>query len=108
KTYTRTPDISRNGQAVTIRFDDFLIDVVPAIARQDGGYLIPNAISQTWIQTDPKSHVDIFSKANAAHGGHLVPLVKMLKAWNKTIGQHFRSFHLEAMALQIFGGVTIS
>jgi hypothetical protein len=30
KTYTRTPDISRNGQAVSIRFDDFVVDVVPA------------------------------------------------------------------------------
>ena len=28
-TYTRTPDISRNGQAVTVRFDDFTVDVVP-------------------------------------------------------------------------------
>ena len=26
KTYTRTPDISRNGQAVTIRFEDFVVD----------------------------------------------------------------------------------
>src|SRR5882724_1895270 len=40
KTYTRTPDISRNGQAVTIRFDDFSVDVVPAVRRQGGGFLI--------------------------------------------------------------------
>jgi tRNA nucleotidyltransferase (CCA-adding enzyme) len=30
KTYTRTPNISRNGQAVSIRFSDFSVDVVPA------------------------------------------------------------------------------
>src|SRR3712207_5733160 len=34
KTYTRTPHISRNGQAVTIHFNDFLVDVVPAFHRQ--------------------------------------------------------------------------
>ncbi len=39
KTYTKTPDISRNGQAVTICFDDFRVDVVPAFYRQGGGLL---------------------------------------------------------------------
>lgn len=108
KTYTKTPDISRNGQAVTIRFDDFMVDVVPGFNRQGGGYLIPNSISQSWVSTDPKKHVEIFSKANAAHNQDFVPLVKMIKAWNKNIGQHFRSFHLEVLALQILDKITIS
>ena len=38
----RTPDISPNGQAVTILFDDFRVDVVPAFHRKGGGYLIPD------------------------------------------------------------------
>lgn len=108
KTYTRTPDIGRNGQAVTIRFDDFLIDVVPSFNRQGGGYLIPNSITQSWISTDPKKHVEISTKANAAHNGDLVPLIKMIKAWNKNIDRHFRSFHLEVLAWSILNGVTIS
>ena len=108
KTYTRTPDIGRNGQAVTIRFDDFLIDVVPSFNRQGGGYLIPNSIAQSWISTDPKKHVEISTKANAAHNGDLVPLIKMIKAWNKNIDRHFRSFHLEVLAWSILNGVTIS
>jgi hypothetical protein len=32
----------------------------------------------------------------------------MIKAWNKNIGQHFRSFHLEVLALHILNNVTIS
>jgi hypothetical protein len=108
KTYTRTPDIGRNGQAVTIRFEDFLIDVVPSFNRQGGGYLIPNSITQSWISTDPKKHVEISTEANAAHNGDLVPLIKMIKAWNKNIDRHFRSFHLEVLAWSILNGVTIS
>lgn len=108
KTYTKTPDISRNGQAVTIRFDDFMVDVVPGFNRQGGGYLIPNSISQSWISTDPKKHVEIFSAANSAHAGDFIPLVKMIKAWNKNTGNYFRSFHLEVLALQILNNVTIS
>jgi tRNA nucleotidyltransferase (CCA-adding enzyme) len=47
KTYTKTPDISRNGQAVTIRFEDFVVDVAPGFKIKDGGYLIPNSITQS-------------------------------------------------------------
>lgn len=108
KTYTKTPEISRNGQAVSIQFTDFLVDVVPGFNRQGGGYLIPNSIDGSWLSTDPKKHVEIMANANAAHNGDLVPLVKMIKAWNKVHGRFFRSFHLEVLALQVLQGITIS
>lgn len=108
KTYTNTPDIGRNGQSVTIRFNDFIIDVVPGFERQGGGYLIPNSINQSWIPTDPKRHVAIMAAANKEHNSDLVPLVKMIKAWNKNNGKYFNSFHLEVLALQILNGVTIT
>lgn len=108
KTYTTTPDISRNGQAVTIRFSDFVADVVIGFNRQGGGYLIANSVNNFWLQTDPKRHVEIFSQANAYHKGNLIPLIKMIKAWNKSHGSYFRSFHLEVLALNAFANVTIT
>jgi len=108
KTYTKTPDISRNGQAVTIIFSDFQVDVVPGFARQGGGYLIPNSISNTWIGTDPRKHVEIMSQSNKDHSGDFIPLIKMIKAWNVKNGKYFNSFHLEVLALEIFDKVTIS
>jgi hypothetical protein len=108
KTYPKTPDISRNGQAVTIRFEDFIVDVVPGFERRGGGFLIPNSITQHWISTDPKKHVEISSSANLAHNGDYVPLVKMIKGWSKSHSSFFRSFHLETLALEIFDNVTIS
>lgn len=108
KTYPRTPDISRNGQAVTIQFTDFIVDVVPGFNREGGGYLIPNSITKSWISTDPKKHVEIMTNANSVHNGDLVPLIKMIKGWNKNIHHYFQSFHLEVLALQIFDRVKIS
>jgi len=108
KTYPKTPDISRNGQAVTIQFTDFMVDVVPAFYRKGGGFIIPNSINQIWISTDPKAHVEIMSLANKNHQGNLIPLIKMIKRWNRTINSFFTSFHLEVMALQILNQVTIS
>lgn len=108
KTYPSTPNISRNGQAVTIQFTDFQVDVVPAFHRQGGGYLIADSISKAWISTDPKKHVELFSAANGAHNGDLIPLIKMIKGWNVENGKYFRSFHLEVLALQILENVSIS
>jgi hypothetical protein len=107
-TYSRTPDVSRNGQAVTILFTDFAVDIIPAFYRLGGGFLIPNSITQTWIGTDPKRHVQIAAAANVQHNGDLIPLVKMIKAWNRTIDRHFSSFHLEVLTLAILNNVRIS
>ena len=38
KRYPETPKINRNGQAVTITFTDFMVDVVPSYNRKGGGY----------------------------------------------------------------------
>lgn len=108
KTYPQTPAISRNGQAVTITFTDFKVDVVPGFYAKGGGYLIPDSVSAKWIRTDPKKHIDIWSEANKAHGGDLIPLIKMIKGWNKSHSALFRSFHLETATLQVLTNVTIS
>ena len=108
KTYHNTPDISRNGQAVTIQFTDFMVDVVPGFDRKGGGYLIPNSITGKWISTDPKKHVEIIANANSIHNNNLVPLIKMTKGWNKNINTYFQSFHLEVLSLLILDNVKIS
>ena len=64
KTYLKTPDIIRNGQAVTITFTDFIVDVVPAFYRKGSGFLIPNSIGQVWMETDPKKHVEVWLTSN--------------------------------------------
>lgn len=106
--YKTTLKISRNGQAVTITFNDFVVDVVPGFNRKGGGLLIPDTIKGRWISTDPKKHVDIWSDANAKHNGDLVPLIKMMKCWNREHSGLLRSFHLEAMLLELLNNVTIS
>lgn len=108
QTYPSTPSISPNGQAVTITFTDFKVDVVPAFHRQGGGYLIPNTNAGTWISTDPTVHATVLTAANNAHNGDLVPLVKMMRAWNRINNRGFVGFYLELMTTQILTNVTIS
>lgn len=105
--YPRTPKVSRNGQAVTISFSDFVVDVVPAFKlpwwNWNEGWEICDSKSDGWIATNPKKHVELSSTANRTHGGELVPRIKQLKAWNRHVGEPLRSFHLEVVAWSIFG-----
>ncbi len=106
ETYPTTPKISRDGQAVTISFSDFKVDVVPAFRRTSflgyrNGYRIPDTISKRWITTDPQKHVSLWSKRNKAHQDNLVPLIKMMKGWNKENGNLLHSFHLECLILEV-------
>jgi hypothetical protein len=107
-TYPTTPRISRNGQAVTITFNDFVVDVVPAFRRTAGGFLIPSSAERRWIETDPTVHVTFMSAANRAHRGNLVPLIKMVKAWNRANGAPLSSFYLELMIEKVLRGITIN
>ena len=108
KTYTKSPKISRNGQAVTITFTDFIVDVVPGFYRKGGGFLIPDSHLNKWIPTDPKIHVSHATNHNKTHNGDLVPLIKMMKGWNKNKGFPFVSFYLELICINILNNVTIT
>lgn len=59
-----------------------------------------------WISTDPKKHVDLWAASNKAHNGDLVPLIKMVKAWNKS-RDVFKSFHLEVITRHVLTGIRI-
>ncbi len=108
KTYTTSPRISRNGQAVTVTFSDFVVDVVPAFNRKGGGFLIPDSHSSSWISTDPRVHVEKMAAANAVHNGALVPLIKMMKGWNRSNGYPLVSFYLELLTMEVLTNIRIS
>jgi hypothetical protein len=96
-------NISRNGQAVTIRFSDFNVDVVPAFRGwwDTDSFEICNSGDDAWIRTRPHKHIAISSKVNKRSAELVVPAVKMLKAWNRTAGRPLRSFHLEVLTWKV-------
>ena len=108
RTYPTTPKVSRNGQAVTITFTDFKVDVVPSFYRTGGGYLIPDSIDGEWISTDPIVHRSNLTDANKWHTGDLIPVIKMVKAWNRCISNSFYGFYLELLTKKVLTNVTIS
>ena len=74
-------------------------DAVPAYATSEG-YEIPDWVLGRWIKTNPDIHSTATAAKNKTLGGKWVPLVKMLKRWNRSAGGLVRpSFLIEVMAL---------
>ncbi|MEO1149681.1 MAG: CBASS oligonucleotide cyclase [Pseudomonadota bacterium] len=101
-----------NRRCVTVEFDSAVptaaedgkvvsIDAVPAF-KSGSAYEIPDRHLGRWIKTDPSIHKSKATAKNKQMGGSWVPLVKMLKAWNRSQGKPIKpSFLIEVMALDL-------
>jgi hypothetical protein len=110
KKYTEERQVEINRRSVTVELektyytDDsdgrvLSIDAVPAFECGGGNYEIPDAVTGTWIKTNPDKHREQATKKNKELDGRWVPLVKMAKAWNRTNGGTVKpSFLVEVMA----------
>lgn len=101
--------VGARGQAVRLFYSEPLhVDIVPAVARDSGGYFIPSGETDLWwgrhrwLMTDPDEHARWMSERNQALGGNLKPLIRLLKRWNREHSSHVRSFHLEVMIANTF------
>ena len=112
KTYTGKDQVSIRRRSVSVEFekpsynDDhpgkiLSIDAVPAFSCAEG-YEIPDKVTGKWIKTNPDTHAAKATAKNKALGGNWVPLVKMLRGWNRHHGKPIQpSFLVEVMAENI-------
>jgi hypothetical protein len=76
-------------------------DAVPAYELEDC-YEIPDRDLGKWVKTDPEIHKEKATTKNKALDGRWVPLVKMLKRWNRSANKPVApSFLVEVMALEL-------
>ena len=76
-------------------------DAVPAYSIS-GRYEIPDGQIGKWIKTNPEVHSAATTKKNKSLDGKWVPLVKMLKRWNRSADCPIQpSFLIEVMALEL-------
>jgi hypothetical protein len=98
------PEIGRRSCSVQFsgQDEDPSFDVVLAVDRDGGGYEIPDRFTGAWIATDPEIHKAKATEKNALCDGKWIPVVKMIKGWNREWDKPVRrSFLLEVMALKL-------
>jgi hypothetical protein len=109
KTYTEKDQVTIGRRSVTVEFEKnyypeehegkvLSIDAVPAFAC-GADYEIPDKVTGTWIKTNPDIHREQATAKNKTLDGRWVPLVKMVKGWNRAHGKPIKpSFLVEVMA----------
>jgi hypothetical protein len=103
-----TAQVNTEGQRRSVRLelpaDDLCLDIVPAVAARglDHVLKVPDRPQQEWIQSDPLGYAERLTRVNQAHGGKLVPLAKMLKAWRdeQLLRRRPKSYVIEVMLLR--------
>jgi len=110
KKYTEKDQTEICRRAVTVEFEKayypedhagkvLSIDTVPAFESGTDEYEIPDKVTGTWIKTNPEKHKEQATGKNNEMDGHWVPLVKMVKGWNRANGKPIKpSFLVEVMA----------
>lgn len=99
KKYTEKDQTEIGRRAVTVVFDKnyypedheekvLSIDAVPAIDAGNDEYEIPDKVTGTWIKTNPEKHKEQATAKNKELDGSWVPLVKMVKGWNRERQAH--------------------
>ncbi len=90
----------KDRNCITMQLSKFKLDVVPAFKYDDGTtsyYKIPDTYRKQWLPTDPFSFASRLTTINKNMGQTFIPLIKMVKGWNRDNGKLIRSFHLESV-----------
>ncbi len=95
-TYPNTT-LRRDRNCITMQFSEFRLDVVPAFKIDTGYYKIPDSVRRAWLSTDPIAFASRMTDVNKTLDGAFIPLVKMVKGWNRQQGWPIKSFHLECL-----------
>ncbi len=109
-----TAETSGQRRSVHLEFPKFELhlDIVPSIADQgiDEPLRVPDRPAQEWIDSDPLGYASRLSSLNQNHGGKVVPLVKLIKAWRDVQMKTRRpkSYVLEVMILYAVEGGDIT
>jgi hypothetical protein len=113
KQYTEKDQTEICRRAVTVVFEKtyypedhegkvMSIDAVPAFEAASDEYEIPDKVTGTWIKTNPKKHKEQATAKNEEMDGHWVPLVKMVKGWNRANAKPIKpSFLIEVIAEEL-------
>jgi len=103
-------DPSKDYPTVYIEYSDGIkVELVPAykdfIYEPKGrGYRIPKSYYE-WTSADYDYDAEYISKRNKETNGYLIPLIKMLKAVKRNLFPEMKSYHLEALAVNVIPAI---
>lgn len=108
KRHSRNTKVNVDAPCVVVTFLSYKFEIVPAVGYSDNPdlYSIPAPGSKEWMDCYPNVPDKWLSACNYANNSLFIPLIKMLKQWNRNNKVGLKSFHLELLTEKVFGAVT--
>jgi hypothetical protein len=100
-------EVTPDGFAIDVRFNDVTVQVVPVIRKGDD-YLLPNAECTEWSYVRPRAFTDALTSVNRECSNKVVPTIKLAKVLMASLPETRRitGYHTELLAAQIFAQYT--
>ena len=101
---TKLDEIS---ESVYVPVKGFMFRVQPGFLTDKSYYLVPAPGWNDWVEYDAIGYKNQLSMANVKHGGKLLPVIRMLKTWNRLSGKAFDGYFLELIVKDVLDGYEI-
>lgn len=77
-------NVTKQSRSIGIELSGIEVDVVPMISKENSDLLqIGSKSDGTWIDTNPKGHLDWCTQVNKSNNNKFVRIVKIMKWWRK-------------------------
>lgn len=95
--------IGQGNLAVTVKFRDAEIQLLPAI-RHKSGFQIADFTGNNWSAIKPREFTSLLTEINQNSGGKVVPTIKLAKSIISDLpeNQRLSGYHTEAIAVEVF------
>jgi len=97
--------LSIDKQAVLVKFEEISFRVIPCFYQEKKGYVVVDGKNNKWKKTDPSIFYYALDDANSQHKAMLLPVIRIIKHWNRRNGDWFNDYYLELMVKQLLQGV---
>jgi hypothetical protein len=96
-------EITAGQLAVTVKFDDAEIQLLPAVSCKDH-VKIADETGSRWTEIRPKEFSRVLSQLNQEKAGKVIPVIKLAKAIISTLPERHRisGYHSESLAVELF------
>jgi hypothetical protein len=94
--------VHNDKPCVTIELQKKRFEIIPCFKLADGVYEIPHANLRNWVRSDVVSLKKRVQEINRYQGGTFIPLIRLLKCWNRHQQYPVPSFLIEETAITLF------
>ena len=89
--------LSAARDAVFVQFDDFRLRIQPGFMTESKVYVVPSINLMEWAHYNNAAYNEALAKTNSLHKGKLIPLIRMVKAWNHAHDNFFDDYYIELL-----------